>query len=66
MQKLLTLIMGERASGERIAQPKFKTTYPTNRLSESEWIREVNFGHRYGTRGSFYQNKFEHIVAWKG
>ena len=50
--------LGQRAQGEPIQPPKIKTLYPTQTLEESQWYREVKFGSRYGTRGSFYQQTF--------
>ena len=54
MKKLLTFIIGKRAEGVHVPQPKFKTTVLANRPSESDWVKEVKFGSRYGHRGSFY------------
>lgn len=54
MKKILTLIFGQRAQGEKLPPPTFKVTFPPERLSENEWAKEVKFGNRYGTRGSFY------------
>ena len=52
---LLTLLFGERAQGEVIPQPTFRSTYPENRPDEQDWSNEVKFGSRYGHKGSFYQ-----------
>ena len=49
---------GQRAQGEPMQPPKVKTLYPTQIIDEQQWIQEVNFGSRYGTRGSFYQQTF--------
>ncbi len=54
--KLKQLIFGVRAKGEPIPEPKFKTTLPTDVISEDKWVKKVKFGSRYGTRGSFYNN----------
>lgn len=54
--KLKELIFGVRAKGEPIPEPKFKTTLPTDVISEDKWVKKVKFGSRYGTRGSFYNN----------
>jgi len=64
MKKILTLIFGQRAQGEKLPPPTFKATFPTERLSESEWAKEVKFGSRYGHRGSFYQNNFQSTVVF--
>jgi len=56
MTKILTILLfGQRAKGEKLPEPKFKSTYPTNRPDENKWASEVKFGNRYGHRGSFYQ-----------
>jgi hypothetical protein len=57
MKKILTFIFGQRAEGEFIPQPNFKTTELPNRPSENEWLQEFKAGSRYGHRGSFYENK---------
>ena len=57
MKQLLYLIFGKRAEGEVLNRPTFTSTYPTARLTETEWANHVNFGSRYGHRGSFYQNR---------
>ena len=54
MKQIIYFIFGKRAEGEQIQQPSFKSTYPADRLSESEWSKLVKFGSRYGHRGSFY------------
>ena len=53
---LTTLLFGERAQGELIPQPTFRSTYPVNRPDENQWALEVKFGSRYGTKGSFYHH----------
>ena len=59
MIKLIKLFLfGQRAQGEPIQPPKVKTLYPTQHLDENQWWREMKFGSRYGTRGSFYQQTF--------
>lgn len=57
MKKALTFIFGKRAEGVFVPQPTFKTTVLANRPSEDEWLKEFKVGSRYGTRGSFYENK---------
>jgi len=54
---LLYLIFGERAQGELIPQPTFRSSYPENRPSENQWAKEFKVGSRYGHRGSFYQTR---------
>jgi len=49
------IFFGRRTAGEQIQQPKIKTLYPTQTIDEAQWMQEVKFGSRYGTRGSFYQ-----------
>ena len=58
MQILLFRLFGHKpvTNIERIVT-KFNSTYPTNRPTEDEWSKEFKFGSRYGTRGSFYQNR---------
>jgi len=51
-------LFGQRAQGEPVQPPKIRTIYPTQQLDENQWWREMNFGSRYGTRGSFYQQTF--------
>jgi hypothetical protein len=51
-------LFGQRAQGEPVQPPKIRTIYPTQQLDENQWWREMNFGSRYGTRGSFYQRTF--------
>ena len=53
---LTTLLFGERAQGEMITQPTFRSVYPENRPDENQWAQEVRFGSRYGHKGSFYQS----------
>ena len=56
MLKLIKqLFFGRRAQGELLQPPKIKTIYPTQMVEEEQWRQEMNFGSRYGTRGSFYQ-----------
>jgi hypothetical protein len=57
MKKLLTLILGERAAGEPIPQPTFRSMYPKHRPDVNQWGKDYNVGSRYGYRGSFYENK---------
>jgi len=53
---LTTFLFGERAQGEMITQPTFRSTYPADRPDENQWALDVKFGSRYGTKGSFYQH----------
>lgn len=52
---LTTLLFGERAQGEMIPEPTFRSSYPVDRPDENQWALEVRFGSRYGHKGSFYQ-----------
>jgi hypothetical protein len=54
---LLYLIFGERAQGIKLTHPTLRTLEISNRPSENEWVKEFNFGSRYGHRGSFYQTR---------
>jgi hypothetical protein len=52
-------LFGQRAQGEKIITPRLKTMERTYTQDEvNEWAREVKFGSRYGTKGSFYQRTF--------
>jgi len=53
---LTTFLFGERAQGEMITQPTFRSTFPAERPDENQWAQEVKFGSRYGHKGSFYQH----------
>jgi len=53
---LLTFLFGQRAQGEMIPAPTFRSTYPEDRPDENQWAKDVKFGSRYGTKGSFYQH----------
>jgi len=41
---IITYFFGERASGERIPEPTFKTVYPPKPLSENDWYQEFKIG----------------------
>lgn len=56
MYYIKVLLFGKKAQGEPVPPPTFKTTVPTNNLTQDEWAKEVKFGSRYGTKGSFYNN----------
>lgn len=63
MKSLITFILGERAKGEKLAEPK---KFPIRNVKDNEWqewAMEFKFGSRYGHRGSFYQNNFRVTVA---
>jgi len=53
---LTTLLFGQRAQGEMIPTPTFRSSYPEDQPDENQWVMEVKFGSRYGTKGSFYQH----------
>jgi hypothetical protein len=53
---LTTLFFGEPAKGEMIPAPTFRSSYPEDRPDENQWVKDVKFGSRYGTKGSFYQH----------
>lgn len=55
MHYIKTFVFGKKAEGESVPTPTFKTTEPLDRPSIDEWVKEMNFGSRYGHRGSFYQ-----------
>jgi hypothetical protein len=54
MKIIKKIIFGERVVGEILPPPSLKSTYPKNRPSQDEWAKQMNFGSRYGHRGSFY------------
>ena len=56
INSITTLLFGQRAEGEQISQPTFKSFYPLDRPDENQWAIDVKFGSRYGTKGSFYQH----------
>lgn len=57
MKHILELVFGRRVEGEKLQPPTLRKVEPPVRLSENEWYKHVNSSSRYGTRGSFYQNK---------
>jgi len=57
MLYLKKLVFGKKAQGEPMSLPTFTTTEPINRPSIDEWVKEFNFGSRYGHRGSFYERR---------
>ena len=65
MKQVLTLIFGQRAKGEPVPEPTFKTTYPDHRPDETKWAKDYNFGSRYGHRGSFYNRPSNVMVLNK-
>ena len=56
MKQLITFLFGERAEGQPLTQPSFKSTYPSEMPNINQWVKEFKFGSRYGHRGSFYAN----------
>jgi hypothetical protein len=56
IKSLTILLFGQRAQGEMIPTPTFRSTYPVERPDENQWAQEVKFGSRYGHKGSFYNN----------
>jgi hypothetical protein len=64
MKKLIiAIVFGQRTKGQTIPEPSFKTTYPEHRPDIKQWIKDYNFGSKYGHRGSFY-HKPEHVVMF--
>jgi hypothetical protein len=53
---ITTLLFGQRAEGEMIPAPTFRSTFPEDQPDENQWAIDVKFGSRYGTKGSFYQH----------
>lgn len=41
LNKIKVFIFGERAQGEPLPQPKFKTTNPSESLPEFDWYRAL-------------------------
>lgn len=64
LKMIKQLFFGQRAQGEPIPPPKIKTIYPTQTVEEEQWVQEMNFGSRYGTRGSFYQQTFLSLLKF--
>lgn len=56
MKQLITFLFGQRAEGESLPQPSFKSTYPNDMPTINQWVKDFKFGSRYGHRGSFYTN----------
>lgn len=50
------LLFGERAQGQPVPPPTFRTITPADKPTEDEWVKYVKFGSRYGYKGSFYNN----------
>ena len=53
---ITTFLFGQRAQGEMIPAPTFRSTFPEDQPDENQWAIDVKFGSRYGTKGSFYQH----------
>jgi len=53
---LTTLLFGERAQGEVIPQPTFRSTYPEERLSENEWNRQFRVSSLHNVHQNVYLN----------
>jgi hypothetical protein len=53
---ITTLLFGQRAEGEQIPEPTFRSFYPLDRPDENQWAIDVKFGSRYGHKGTFYQH----------
>jgi hypothetical protein len=53
---ITTFLFGQRAQGEIIPAPTFRSTFPEDQPDENQWAIDVKFGSRYGTKGSFYQH----------
>ena len=56
MKQIKELLFGVRVKGETLPSPTVKTTDCKNRPKFNDWVKQVNFGARYGTKGSFYKN----------
>lgn len=50
-----TLLFGKPVQGEKLPTPKLPKERPLDELDCAKWVKEFNFGSRYGHRGSFYQ-----------
>lgn len=53
---ILRIMFGEKARGEKVTipppPPSAERTYTAEEFNA--WCREVGFGNKYGTRGSYY------------
>lgn len=53
IKKMMIFFLGERAKGEPIRAPKFRTIYPENQPSEHEWYREFRVSCLHGKQKVF-------------
>jgi hypothetical protein len=53
IKKVITFFLGERAKGEPVKAPKFRTTYPENQPSEHEWYKEFRVSCLHGKQRVF-------------
>ena len=49
-----TFLFGERIQGEKVVIPTPPPEREYTMEEYNQWCKEVNFGSRYGARGSFY------------
>jgi len=55
IQKFIEKVLfGDRAQGQPVPPPSFRSSYPNPVMPEDDWTFMVKFGSRYGHRGSFY------------
>ncbi len=57
MKLIKQFVFGVRVEGEPLPPPNIKTTIPENRPPLDKWVKDVNFGGRYGHRGSYYERR---------
>lgn len=55
MSFIKALLFGKSAQGEKLPEPKLPQERPYDALDCAKWCQEIQFGNRYGHRGSFYQ-----------
>jgi hypothetical protein len=53
IKKVITFFFGERAKGEPIRTPKFRTIYPENQPSEYDWYKEFRVSCLHGKQQVF-------------
>lgn len=53
IRKIKIFILGERAKGEPIRAPKFRTTFPENQPSEYDWYKEFRVSCLHGKQQVF-------------
>ena len=60
-QKLIDLLLGVRAPGEKLPEPTFTTTHVAPFLSQQQWIKYTQFGREWGMKTDWkeYQRQMD-------